>query len=258
MKNEKSLHTYKTIDLAREARIHVNTVKIYERIGFISSVPRAANGYRVYDDRHFIQIKICRAIFDDKWLGRDLRTASLSIIRAMAAWDLSEALQLTLEYNNMLEKEFSQAKTTAIILMDWANKKKTYNTEMKLTRKQAAEVIGTTEESLRNWERNGLISVPRVGKNIKRVYGMIEIERLRIIYMLLKSKYSISAIYKCLKQYDAGNITGITEALNTPDIDSDRVWIWVGDCWLKSIQDALNGCKEVLALIDKAKGLKII
>lgn len=150
MSNNKPFRTYRTIDLAREAGVHGNTVKIHEKIGFISLAPRAANGYRVFNDRHLIQIKVCRAIFDDKWLGRELRAASLRVIRAMAEWKLDEAMKLTEQYFAMLDKEYQIARTTAAILEDWALKMENTTDENIYTRKQVAEILGVTAEAIRS------------------------------------------------------------------------------------------------------------
>lgn len=43
---------YKTIDVARMIGIHVNTVRLYEKCGFISKPERLPNGYRVFTELH--------------------------------------------------------------------------------------------------------------------------------------------------------------------------------------------------------------
>ncbi len=72
--------TYRTTDLARFVGVHPNTVRFYERFGFISPAPRAANGYRVFGERHLYQLRIYRCVFDYGWLGRGLRAASVEVI----------------------------------------------------------------------------------------------------------------------------------------------------------------------------------
>ena len=251
------MNNYRTIDLARIAGIHPNTVRLYEKVGFIATVPRAKNGYRVYDERHVFQIKVCRCIFDYGWVGKKIRDVSLRIIEACANWNLDEAYKITTEYLNLIENEYKIAKETANILKRWSEKGQTTSIDKTYNRNQSAELIGVTAETLRNWERNELINVPRIGVNNTRVYGTNEIERLRIIYMLRQSKYSISAIFKSLKQYNRGNSSGIIKALNEPDQKEDTSWIWVGDCWLKSLIDTANGAREILRLINELKNNKI-
>ena len=57
-----------------------------------------------------------------------------------------------------------------------------------------ALLLNTTPEAVPNWERNGLITVPRLS-NGKRVYGEKELEELRVIRSLRSAHYSINAIY---------------------------------------------------------------
>ena len=52
---------------------------------------------------------------------------------------------------------------------------------------------------LRNWERNGLLRVPRDPRNRYRTYSAAEIGRLRVIRVLARSKYSQMAILRMLR-----------------------------------------------------------
>jgi len=245
------MKTYRTSEVARMTGIHPNTVRKYEEIGFISPVPRANNGYREYEERHIYQIKICRHIFDYGWLGREARDISLMIIKSMVDWDLQEAYSYAYEYLKVIENQYNIAKDTADVLVRWAEKQETYNEVKNYSRSEAAELIGVTQETLRNWERNGLIKVPRVGANKTRIYTHKEIERLMIINMLRQSKYSISAIFNSLKQYDKGNSKGVIISLNNLKFQEDVSWVFVGDYWIKALEDGINGAKKILILIDE-------
>ncbi len=44
-------------DLARLTGVHPETIRYYEQIGLLPAVPRRANGYRVYDDRHVRRLR---------------------------------------------------------------------------------------------------------------------------------------------------------------------------------------------------------
>ncbi len=48
----------KTSDIAREIGVHPNTVRLYEERGYISSVPRAENGYRRFTSRHLEEMRL--------------------------------------------------------------------------------------------------------------------------------------------------------------------------------------------------------
>ncbi|SCZ03106.1 MerR family transcriptional regulator [Alkaliphilus peptidifermentans] len=244
---------YKTIDLARQGNIHPNTVRLYEKMGFLSPVPRGENGYRIYNERHLCQIKIIRCIFDYGWLGREIRAASLKVIELVATWDLDNAIEFTHLYLQMINKDYLSAMETANILEKWTHKDEIHSTGKIHTRKETAQLIGVTEETLRNWDRNGLIKVPRVGSNNSRAYSVSQIERLRIIYMLRQAKYSISSILQSLNQYDKGNIEEVINSLNTPKYEEYQSWVCVGDRWIKGLEDATKGAEEILFLIQEAK-----
>jgi DNA-binding transcriptional MerR regulator len=70
---------------------------------------------------------------------------------------------------------------------------------------------------LRNWERNGLLTVPRDPDNGYRRYGPAEIGRLRVIRTLRHARYSPMAILRMLRQLDADRDANLRQALDTPD-----------------------------------------
>jgi DNA-binding transcriptional MerR regulator len=228
---------YRTIDLARAAGVHPNTVRLYEKIGFISPAPRAANGYRLYGEKHLYQIRICRCIFDHAWVGRELRRVSLRIIGAMLTWELHEAAGFAREYLALIQNELSAARLTADVLEKWARGCTPANTGKTYSRGQTAELIRTTEEALRT--------------NRTRIYGDAEMERLRVIHMLRHSGYSISAIHSSLRHYDEGHTAGIIEALNTCETAEGTSWIWVGDRWLESLEATRRGAEQILSLLEE-------
>lgn len=239
---------YKTSDIARKTNIHPNTVRFYEEIGLISPVPRADNGYRLFNKRHLFQVKVLRCIFLDEWPGKNLRKASLKIIDAMKLWELKAARRYTKDYIQLIDIEYEKAKEVIEILKKWADNCTVEESREVYNRTEAAEIIGTTPEALRNWERNGLIVVPRIGKNKRRTYGQKEIERLRVIYMLRQSKFSMSAIYRCLIKFDTSCNEEALDALNNPD---EEDVVWTGDHWLSVLEKTACKANEILSILDE-------
>jgi DNA-binding transcriptional MerR regulator len=86
---------------------------------------------------------------------------------------------------------------------------------------EAATRLGVTVDMLRNWERDGLIDVPRDPENNYRLYGAAEFGRLRVIRMLRQAGYSLMAILRMLLQFDAGRRENLRHALDTPREDED-------------------------------------
>lgn len=243
----------KTSDLAREAGLHPNTIRFYEKIGLISPAPRAKNGYRVFNIRHLYQLKVCRCIYGSVWTNKALRSSAAKVLECVNVWDIKKARLQAEEHLKFVEKEYSKAVETVVILKQWAENSKPTESIKYYNRKEAAALIGVTPEILRNWERNDLITVPRAGANKVRLYGDKEIERLRVIYMLRQTNYSISAIHRSLLLHDQGNTAGAVLLLNLPQSDEEITFSSAGDRWLETlVQTAELGRKiiDILSEID--------
>lgn len=243
----------RTQDIADLAGIHPNTVRFYERIGLISPVPRDANGYRRFTPEHVRQVMVCRHIYSHGWLGKKARAISNRLISALVAGSLDEARSQASRYLEHLQFERELAKETAQILARWSKRQPSPNEGPKLNHAQAADLIGVTEEVLRNWERNGLIKVPRYGPNRARIYGPAEIERLRIIYLLRQAGFSIVSIHSSLQAYDRGDSESVLKSLNVPLPDPDAAWIYVGDRWIDALEGGIRGALQILDLLRKER-----
>lgn len=225
---------YRTGQIARELGVHPNTIRFYERIGLISPVERSDNGYRQFTYRHLAQLRVCRLIFGTPYTNRTLRNTAFSVAAALKSWDVEMALTNAEAYQHLLEKEYASALETASLLKNWTERGRMPGTGEVYSHKEAASLLGVTPEVLRNWERNGLITVPRQPDQ-SRVYGDEEIARLRIIYMLRQNHYSISAIQRSMLIFDSGNSAGAVLALNQPAADLELEFVNAGDHWLDTL-----------------------
>ena len=77
--------TYTTSRIASAVGIHPNTVRLYERIGFITAPERLANGYRVFTDLHLLQVRLVRAALNVELVQNGLRREVLAIVETMAS-----------------------------------------------------------------------------------------------------------------------------------------------------------------------------
>ena len=169
---------YHISDIAKRAGIHPNTVRCYERAGLVSPVPRAENGYRIFSERHLVQVLVLRCIFSTEWPGERIRRASFRIVYAIKSWDLETARAAISAYMDIINDEYDKACEAINILKEWEAQPLEHVGLVTYSRNEAAAMIGTTPEALRNWERNDLITVPRSGRNRKRHYGEGEMKRL--------------------------------------------------------------------------------
>ena len=237
---------YKTKEVAALVGILPNTVRIYEEWGFISPVPRQSNGYRIYSDIHLFQLKVARTLFRCEIVQGDIRKRARAIVYACGKEEFTKAEQLTIDYLTNLEREYVHALSATKIVEKWLRETPTVSTRT-YSRKEVARILDITSEAVRNWERNRLITVPRLD-NGNRAYGERELEQLRVIRSLRSAHYSINAILRLLKQIQQPS-PDIVAILNTPTDEEDIVS--VTDQLGKSLLDAIADAKDTLALFHK-------
>ncbi len=232
----KIMERYTTGKLAKMADVPANTVRFYEKVGLISPAERAPNGYRQYTPMHLVQLRVCRLIFMEPYAGRKLRDSSRTVLEALKEPDLPKAYRLAEDHLRVVEREYAAALETASLLKKWTERREWPSNGRQYGHKEAAAMLGVTPEVIRNWERNGLIRVPRAGSRHSRLYGEADIARLRIIYMLRQNNYSIAAIRRSLSSYDSGNGGGAVLALNQPQDEEEIEFMSAGDHWLEVLE----------------------
>lgn len=248
------MNIYKTVDVARIIGIHVNTVRLYEACGLIPKPERRENGYRVFTDLHIEQFKLARAALQVEVLQNGLRQQAVDIIKASAAGDYEEAAELTRRYIEQLDVEKENAeeaiKITRSILsgMDRTCPK----ADISYTRKETADFLHVTIDTLRNWELNGLFTIKR-RKNSYRVYTAEDLQRLKIIRSLRCANYSLSAILRMLRALSADPEANIREAIDTPRADDDI--ISACDKLLTSLSEARENAQYVAVQIKKMNNM---
>jgi len=89
--------------------------RFYERIGLLPTVPRAKNGYRVFDDRHLAQLRLLRAAFRAEILSDTLRREAYEIVKTAAVGDVGEAYRRAEQYREHLREERAKAEEAILI-----------------------------------------------------------------------------------------------------------------------------------------------
>lgn len=243
------MRTFSPKQIAAHLGVHSNTVRLYERLGFISPASRQQNGYRVYDEMHVIQMRIGRSIFGHPFTSRAIREAGNDVLHATAARNWAHARVATAAYLKTIENEIQRAKITSDALVVWAGRKEGSaqpQHDVWYTRPEAATYIGTTVESIRNWERNGLLE-SSLNTQGKRVYDQQVLEKMRIIYMLRQAGYSMSAIHRSLAREAEGS-TDVTAGLESP---REEDVVWVGDSWMHELKKILESALHIPVFIDE-------
>ena len=192
-------------------RVHPNTVRLYEEWGYLSPVPRTPTGYRQFSQMHVEQMRLARLALN----GR---------IRAEGAGARPGAERSGRRPRHgaggvpvpcARQAERAHAEAAVEFLERWAQGHATDPSVPPLRIQEAARRLSVTPDMLRNWDRNGLLDVPRDPKSGYRMYGAAELGRVRVIRMLRQAGYSLNAILRMLLAFDAGDRANLRRALDT-------------------------------------------
>jgi len=241
---------YRTSEIAKEAGVHPNTVRYYEEIGFLPPIPRNASGYRVFADTHLTQLKLIKAALRSEILQSNLRKQACEIIMLCAEKNHAKALERTIKYHTAICKEIENAEEAINLVRDFLYYQDDKEHALQLKRNEAAKHLGITIDTLRNWELNGLITIPRK-ENGYRAYTNKEIRELKIIRTLRNANYSLMSILRMLNRLKSSADSDLRLLLDTPNPDEDIVS--VTDKLLTSLSDAKCDAEEMIVCISKMK-----
>jgi DNA-binding transcriptional MerR regulator len=239
----------RTSDLAKAVGVHPNTIRLYEKWGFLPPVPRSPSGYRLFTEDHLAHARLIRLALHFTWLGGDLKHSAYAMVLQAASGDLGGALELAYQLLVLVRAERAQAEAAAELLKRWAQGATTDTTAEPLHIGETAKLLGVTTDQLRNWERNGLIEVPRNPCNNYRLYGAPQIARLRVIRTLRRAKYSMMAILRMLLHLDQGKEGDLREVLDTPSPDEDVYY--ATDRWLSYLAELEQYATDAISLLEE-------
>jgi len=238
-----------TSDIARAVGVHPNTVRLYEEWGFLPPIPRSPSGYRLFTEAHLDQMRLARTALGGDWPGRNIKQSAAALVRQAASGDLGGALEQAYHHLARVQAERAQAEAAAALLERWAQGIAADATPQYLQIGEAAELLGLTRDRLRNWERNGLLQVPRDARSGYRLYGATELGRLRVIRMLSHAGYSLMAILHMLHHLDRGQKRDLRQVLDTPPPDEDIYS--AADRWLSTLAGQEQRALDMIAQLEK-------
>lgn len=179
-------------EVARLIGKHPNTLRQYDAWGFISAVPRRANGYRIYSRRHVLEallaVRALRVNFQE-WHGRRLMR---EMIGAAVARDFPRAQAALDRHVALLAEARAKLDQANAILERWRSGTRGPEREI-VGRWRAAKATCTAPDTLRDWERSGLIT-PGRKSNGRRFYHGRDLDRLLVIKVLREGGYSLMGI----------------------------------------------------------------
>lgn len=249
------MHVYKTHEVSKIIGIHVNTVRLYEKYKLISTPARLSNGYRVFTDLHIEQFKMARAVLKVEVLQNGLRKQVIDILKVTALGNLEDAKKMAECYLQQLDLEINRAEEAIEIARKILN---SYDPnipkeEVALTRKETAQTLQVTMDTLRNWELNGLITVKRK-QNRYRIYFYEDIQRLKIIRSLRCANYSLSSILRMLEELSQNPDADLRKSIDTPTDNEDV--ITACDKLLTSLSEAKANMLYAVSQIENMQKMK--
>ncbi|OPJ64420.1 HTH-type transcriptional regulator ZntR [Clostridium oryzae] len=237
---------YMTAQVAKIIGIHPNTVRLYEKLSLIPKPQRLSNGYRVFSDFHIAQFKLARTALKVEVLQSGLRKNMINIIKLSAQGEFERAIVCTQNYIEQVKIERKNAEEAIEITKNLLSDVKEKETDVSLTRKETADYLEVTIDTLRNWEMNGLLSVKR-RQNGYRIYTKNDIQLLKIIRSLRCANYSLAAILRMVNAISNNSEIDIREVINTPQ--SDDI-VTVCDKLLTSLSNAELNANSILRQLE--------
>ena len=243
------MNTYTTTEVAKIIGIHPNTVRMYEEWGLIPLAERKPNGYRIFTDFHIEQLRLARIAFRIEVLQNGLRKKVVDIIKLSAKKDFDKALMFAEEYRNQIQREQINAEESIGIAKQILSGKPVEQT-LFLKRKEVSNYLDISMDTLRNWERNGLLQIKRKA-NGYRAYTSDDIERLKMIRTLRLANYSLEAILRMLNALENNPQIDMKQVLNTPEEDADIVSVC--DRLIVSLKDTEENAKKMINILLEMK-----
>ncbi len=238
-----------TSELAKAAKVHPNTVRLYEKWGLLPPAERNPyNNYRRFTQKHLDQILLVRQVLRFTWLNEETHATAYAIMSQGVQDNLGGALELAYKLLLQVQAERAQAEAAVRYLERWVEGIPPDALARPLRIGEVAHLLNVSIDQLRNWERNNLLETPRDPSNGYRLYGPDEIGRLRVIRMLIRSRYSMMSILRMLNKLDEGETGQLREALDTPGSEEDA--LYVTDHWLTTLSELEGAAHELIEQIE--------
>lgn len=243
----------RTSQIAQAVGVHPNTVRLYEEWGFLPPIPRTASGYRCFTPAHLEQMRLARIAL--QWPYPGGKQVVVDLIHQARDNHLDEALALAERYRAQVRAEQGHAEAAADFLEGWAQGQRSDDGRQPLLIGAAAAQLDVSRDVLRSWERNGLLAVPRQPGSGYRLYGAAELGRARVIRVLRQAGYSMTAVLRMCRQFDAGQRDGLRDVLDTVDPDEDIYY--VTDNWLTTLQEAAARAQAILEQLQRMQATAV-
>ena len=114
-------------------------------------------------------MRLARTALNTAWPGKAIRKAAFELIHPATRGDLVGALEGIYHYLVLVQTEHNQAEMAVELVSCWAQGFLTDTAAQGLDISDAALDLKVTSDQLRNWERNGLLDIPKDPNNNYRL-----------------------------------------------------------------------------------------
>lgn len=196
---------WRPIDLARAVGVSTQTVRAYERLGFLPPVERTATGYRRYGARHVQALRAARVMAAGYgWMP------ALRIMQFVHAGDPDAAVGDVDACHAALHQARRDTMATLAALRmataPHAVEGAAPRGDSALLRVGAvARCVGVRVSTVRLWERHDLVRPRRDAATGYRLYDAEEARRVQVIALLRRGGYGFEAIRPVLIALAAGS-----------------------------------------------------
>lgn len=104
-----STNSFRIGELSKLTGVKAGTIRFYERCGLIAPAKRLPNGYRIFDEKHIDQVRICRLVFGG-FVNKRLRKISMELIWAAKEWDLAAYKKAAEGYLQAVREDIEETK----------------------------------------------------------------------------------------------------------------------------------------------------
>ncbi|MFI8368057.1 MerR family transcriptional regulator [Streptomyces sp. NPDC085466] len=201
------------VDLAQEHGISPQTVRNYEREGFLPPAERTASGYRRYTERHAAALRAYLAMARAHGYS-----GGATIMRAVTGGRLDDALAAVDRSHAELLRDRGTLDAVGEVLAhlrkragdtDWRAPR---TTPQPFTSGEVARRLGVSVATLRAWERAGVLAPGRRQDANHRTYDADDIRDAELAHFLRRGHYSLELIATVVRQV---RTAGDTQALET-------------------------------------------
>lgn len=193
------------VDLARAVGLSSQSVRVYERLGFLPTSQRSVSGHRRYETVHLRAIEASRLM----QAGYGWQSA-LTVMKHVHAGELEDALVVVDGCHARLHaqrQQVAQVLQALRIVFTSTNPPGGHRWSWRqrpLYSGDVARMVGVTVPSVRFWEARGLLHPQRERSSGYRVYNREQITRLQVIALLRDAGYDLEKIGEVLSQLGDG------------------------------------------------------